>query len=214
MSNDPEHHPEAEQVPENYWPNVWQTKSPNDVSWFQSDVQATVDRIVGLTNSSDHVVDVGGGASVLVDALLSCSYTRLTVNDLSREALTFARNRIGAAAEKVHWIDGDVRTLELAEPARLWHDRAVLHFLTDKPSTGAYVESLARNVQRGGFAVISTFAADGPTHCSGLAVTGRTPLELGSLFHGVGTVTEQWSEIHLTPWGAEQKFSGVVLRIG
>src|SRR5690606_37314818 len=128
-----------------------------------------------------HIVDVGGGASTLVDDLLARGFTRVSVADLSARALERARERLGDRAEQVGWVLGDVTT-PLFEDASvaLWHDRAVFHFLTDADARAAYVERVTRALRPGGLAILASFGQAGPERCSGLPVVRYDPAELAA----------------------------------
>lgn len=152
------------------------------------------------------VIDVGGGASVLVDFLLDAGFSKLAVLDISAAALEHARRRLGKRADSVEWLEADVTTFQPARQFGLWHDRAVFHFLTDEVDRQKYVQALKRTLTLGGQVVIATFALDGPPKCSGLEVArydaASICAELGAEFR----LVEQASETHTTPWETEQKF--------
>ena len=191
-----------------HWEKVYATKPVDGVSWFQAHADQSLRLIreagVPLTAA---IIDVGGGASTLVDDLLQQGYSSLTVLDLSAAALAAARARLGAPAECVQWIEADVTTATL--PARgydVWHDRAVFHFLTDPDQRQAYVEAVLRSVKPGGHVIVATFADDGPTQCSGLPVMRYSAGELHAQFGAPFTLLRHEREEHHTPSGAVQKF--------
>jgi ubiquinone/menaquinone biosynthesis C-methylase UbiE len=152
------------------------------------------------------VIDVGGGASLLVDFLLDDGYTNLAVLDISAAALNHSRSRLGARAGNVEWLEADVTSFEPPHRFGLWHDRAVFHFLTAADDRRNYLATLQRTLKPGGTVVISTFALDGPEKCSGLDVVRYDEqamlAELGAEFH----LQEVRREIHITPWQSEQRF--------
>ena len=153
------------------------------------------------------IIDVGGGASSLVDDLLAHGYTNLSVLDLSQEALSAVQKRLGAAADKVRWIDGDITRVALPLHAYdLWHDRAVFHFLTDPRQRQAYVESVLRAVKPGGHVIVATFAEDGPSQCSGLPVMRYRADELHAEFGAPFSLLRHEREQHSTPFGTTQNF--------
>lgn len=153
------------------------------------------------------ILDVGGGASTLVDGLLDAGYHDLTVLDIAPTALHQARERLGVRADRVKWVEGDVLTASLL-PASidLWHDRAVFHFLTDAGDRAAYVDQVRRALRPGGFTIIATFAEDGPTRCSGLEVVRYSAEELHTSFGGEFRLVDTQPERHRTPSGVEQSF--------
>ena len=197
-----------------HWERVYETKAATEVSWFQT--QADVSRELIESAAPDRgvaIIDVGGGASVLVDDLLTAGYARLTVLDISRAALDQARARLGARAETVTWLDADALTAPLPPSAfDVWHDRAVFHFLTDAADRRQYVEQVRHALKPGGVIVIGTFAEDGPLKCSGLDVARYSAEQLvAELGAGFTMVTSRRHE-HTTPWGATQAFTFVVCR--
>ena len=152
-----------------HWSDVYATKGAEDVSWFQDSPQPSFD-LVRSVASTGSVIDIGGGSSRLVDALLADGYGNLAVLDLSEDALTISKERLADAASKVEWIVADVTAWSSDRQYDVWHDRAAFHFLTDETSRAAYRDRLWRTLKPAGHAVIATFAADGPTRCSNLPV--------------------------------------------
>jgi ubiquinone/menaquinone biosynthesis C-methylase UbiE len=155
-----------------HWEQVYTTKASSGVSWFQEHARQSVQLIQQTGASPDaSIIDVGGGASTLVDDLLDGGYRKIAVLDLSEAALAASQSRLGDLATKVSWLVGDITTLELPRHAYdVWHDRAVFHFLTSPQKRKAYVESVLHAVKPGGHVVVATFAEDGPQKCSGLEV--------------------------------------------
>lgn len=190
-----------------HWNQVYQTKGANDVSWYQRrpDVSLALIAASGVGRDAG-IIDVGGGASTLVDFLLDDGYSRLAVLDLSVAALSLSRSRLGARAGGVEWFEADVTSFEPPHRFGVWHDRAVFHFLTAADDRRRYIATLRRTLQPGGAAVISTFALDGPPKCSGLDVMRydeqAVQAELGTEFQ----LQEVRRETHVTPWQSEQRF--------
>ena len=190
-----------------HWQNVYATKGEAEVSWFQD--SPTISLAMIRTANSDHgaaIIDVGGGASRLVDALLQDGYRDVAVLDLSANALDAARKRIGPAASKVDWIVADATTWRPAKTYDVWHDRAAFHFLTDPQDRAAYVERLQSAVAPGGQVIIATFALDGPEKCSGLPVQRHDSASLAAELGPDFELVETRSEIHRTPWDSTQAF--------
>ena len=190
-----------------HWQNVYATKGEAEVSWFQD--SPTISLAMIRTANSDHgaaIIDVGGGASRLVDALLQDGYRDVAVLDLSANALDAARKRIGPAASKVDWIVADATTWRPAKTYDVWHDRAAFHFLTDPQDRAAYVERLQSAVAPGGQVIIATFALDGPEKCSGLPVQRHDSASLAAELGPGFELVETRSEIHRTPWDSTQAF--------
>ncbi len=164
--------------------------------------------------TGDGVIDVGGGAAPLVDELLGQGFTDLTVLDVSRVGMSYAQRRLGDTARRVTWVVADVLTWRPPRRYDLWHDRAVFHFLTDADDQRRYVDTLRAAVAPGGHLVIGTFAADGPTRCSGLAVARYGPEGLGERLGPGITVIAADREEHRTPSGTVQPFTWVLARRG
>lgn len=191
-----------------HWEHVYQTKAPTEVSWFQEHAEHSL-RLIERTGveRNGRVIDVGGGASTLVDDLLASGYTSVTVLDLSIAALHEAQVRLGERAGEVHWLQGDILERELPEHGfDLWHDRAVFHFLTSEDDRRAYVAKVLRALKPGGHVIVATFAEDGPTRCSGLPVMRYSPDELHNQFGPAFALLKQEREEHHTPIGSVQKF--------
>jgi rhodanese-related sulfurtransferase len=202
--------------PAEHWDRRYAAAGPQGVSWFQTGHGVELELLAAAgADPADSVVDVGGGAGTLVDCLVGAGWSDVTVLDVSRVALDAARDRVGAAAG-VHWILGDL--LAWVPPRRytVWHDRAVFHFLVDEDDRARYRQVLAQALEPGGVVVVGAFAADGPTHCSGLPVQRYEAAELagvlGRAFDGSCETVATRSEAHRTPSGDVQPFTWVALR--
>lgn len=191
-----------------HWEQVYTTKTATSVSWFQEHAQQSIELIRQTGAEKDGgVIDVGGGASTLVDDLLREGYGNLSVLDLSESALSTARQRLGGPATLVNWLVGDITRIELPRHAyAVWHDRAVFHFLTTHEERAAYVRAVLRAVKPGGHVIVATFAEDGPEKCSGLPVMRYSADGLHAEFGAPFTLLAQEREEHHTPAGAVQKF--------
>lgn len=198
---------------QSHWQTVYLTKGEQQVSWSQADPQPSLRLIESVAPGRDaSIIDVGGGASRLVDALLTSGFHDVTVLDLSEAALANARGRIGATGEAVRWVVGDATVWQPQQAFDIWHDRAAFHFLVEEQDRVAYLDRLHRGVKPGGHAVIGTFALDGPEKCSGLPVQRYDP---ATLSRTIGPAFELIAEVphrHVTPWGATQSFQFSVLR--
>lgn len=195
--------------PSSHWEQVYRSKSPEEVSWFQSTAAVALAIITERRPERDSaIIDVGSGASTLIDNLLDSGYTRLTALDLSPAALAKSQQRLGERAAAVEWLVGDVLTADLP-PASfdLWHDRAVFHFLTSADARHRYVAHVGRVLRPGGLAVIATFAEDGPVRCSGLDTMRYSASELHAEFGADFRLLESRREAHVTPWGSVQAFT-------
>ncbi len=191
-----------------HWEKIYSARSPEAVSWYQphADLSLRLIRNCGIDLTAP-IIDVGGGASTLVDDLLADGFSDVTVLDLSAAALAAARRRLGAAAGRVCWIEGDITQLSLPRHGfEVWHDRAVFHFLTTQEARTAYVTSVLRSVKPGGHVIVATFAEDGPTQCSGLPVVRYRADALHAEFGEPFTLLRHEKESHRTPLGTVQQF--------
>jgi 2-polyprenyl-3-methyl-5-hydroxy-6-metoxy-1,4-benzoquinol methylase len=190
-----------------HWENVYATKGEAEVSWFQSNPAISLAMIRAATaNHSAGIIDVGGGASRLADALLHEGYRDLAVLDLSAKALQTSKLRIGAVGATIDWIVADVTTWRPQRTYDVWHDRAAFHFLTDPEDRAAYVERLRTALRPGGQVIIATFAPDGPEKCSGLPVQRHDSASLAAQFGTDFALVETRRETHHTPWQSTQAF--------
>jgi SAM-dependent methyltransferase len=190
-----------------HWENVYQTKSERDVSWFQETPEISLDLIRATgAGPAASIVDIGGGASRLADALLDQGYRSVTVLDLSDKALTTSRARLGARASEVKWVVADVTKWQPAGTFDVWHDRAAFHFLTDPQDRFAYAECVRKAVRPGGHVIIGTFAPDGPKRCSGLPIVRHDHTTIGEMLGNSFRLAESRRHEHSTPWDAIQKF--------
>ena len=190
-----------------HWEKVYTQRSPESVSWYQAEPAASLALIERAGTTVDApVIDVGGGASLLVDRLLDRGFTRVTVLDVSASALAHARRRLGPRAAQATWVEGDVTGFRPPERYALWHDRAVFHFLQSPAERDAYARVLAGALAPGGQALIATFAPDGPERCSGLPVRRYDEQAILAALGAGFELLETRPETHLTPAGAEQRF--------
>ena len=197
-----------------HWQAVYQSKSPAAVSWFKPHLEVSLALLeqAGL-NPDSRIIDVGAGASTLVDDLLELGVRHITALDISAAALDAARARLGPRAAGVTWLVADIAHASLpSEGFDLWHDRAALHFLVDPTDTAAYVATATQAIRSGGHAVIGCFAADGPEKCSNLPVVRRRPAEIAALFGAAFTLVYSQHELHATPSGVPQPFAYALLR--
>ena len=190
-----------------HWENIYGSKAEAQVSWFQETATTSLELLHHPSVTRDSaIIDVGGGASRLADALLDRGHTDLTVLDLSGAALAAARKRLGARAAAVRWIEADITQWTPSTAYDAWHDRAVLHFLTEEADRAAYLRALRRGVKPGGLVVIASFALDGPEKCSNLPVQRYSPETLAALLGPEFKPLDSRTETHRTPGGNEQKF--------
>ncbi len=190
-----------------HWQKVYQEKSFRGVSWYQKEPELSLELIhrTGL-RSDEAIIDVGGGASALVDYLHNQGFTNLAVLDISGNALASAKKRLGDTAKNIEWFETDITAFRPPHRFSLWHDRAVFHFLTDRSDRIKYVKVLKQALQPKGHLIIAAFAIGGPEKCSGLEIvqydTAKLMTELGGDFE----LAEERNEVHITPAGKAQKF--------
>ena len=196
-----------------HWERVYATRLTSEVSWYQRE-PATSLRLIESTASDKacKVIDVGGGAAFLVDGLVARGFNNVTVLDISQRALDEVEERLGERASSVNLLCSDILRWTPDGRYDIWHDRAVLHFLTDPIERDHYVELAERAVRDDGALVVGTFAEDGPTHCSGLPVVRYSPQDLANVFSASFDVVTHGREEHTTPAGVIQPFTWVVLR--
>ncbi|MFZ1152214.1 MAG: class I SAM-dependent methyltransferase [Xanthobacteraceae bacterium] len=196
-----------------HWQLVYKEKGENQFSWFQERPNISLALIEAVqADRSTAIIDIGGGASRLVDALVEKGYRDLTVLDLSESAVSIAKMRLGERAAMVKWIVADVTRWEPPRSYDLWHDRAAFHFLTEASDRTAYIDRLRKAVRPGGHAIIGTFGLDGPERCSGLPVVRYDAARLSATLTPSFALVDMRRDDHKTPWGAIQHFQFSVFR--
>jgi len=190
-----------------HWDTVYEGKADNEVSWYQSKPKLSLSfiRHSGVSRSGS-IIDVGGGASLLVDCLVQDGFENITVLDISGAALRVAEKRLGENEKSVDWVEADITQFQCAQTFDLWHDRAVFHFLTQASDRKKYIDLLHKVMKPGGHLIIAAFAIGGPEKCSGLDIVqydaAKLSRELGETF----ILVEQANEAHITPGGKMQAF--------
>lgn len=197
-----------------HWSDVYSTKDHQKVSWYTDHVADSLDYIESLKlPKTASVIDVGAGASTLVDDLLAREFSKVSVLDISEQALTISRQRLGESGGSVHWIVADVVAHNFPKQEYdLWHDRAVFHFLTNEEHRDKYATNLRESVKKGGYFLISVFANDGPEMCSGIKVRRHSELDLEQFFGSSFDVVKKARTVHRTPSGSEQRFVTVLMK--
>ena len=190
-----------------HWQSVYGTKAENEVSWFQDRPAVSFDLIaLEAPPPEANIIDVGGGASRLVDELIDHGFKCVTVLDVAAAALEISKSRLGERAVGVEWICADITRWTPPRVYDIWHDRAVFHFLTGAEDRAAYKKTLRTALRPGGTAIVASFDLDGPERCSGLPVQRYSPQslseELGKDFALIGSVGHE----HRTPFNSIQKF--------
>ena len=196
-----------------HWETVYREKAAEAVSWFQREPAISLSLIHASGVGHDApIIDVGGGASVLVDHLLELDFGNVTVLDIASNALAIAKKRLGPESRRVRWLVGDVTQFEADKPYALWHDRAVFHFLTNAAQQQAYRNVLRKSLSAQAQVVMGTFALDGPIKCSGLEVVQYDATRLCAVLGPEFILEEERRHAHQTPSGATQNFAWFRLR--
>jgi len=199
-----------------HWDDVYGARSEDALTWFEATPAVSLDLVRAHLQPGAPFIDIGAGASRLIDALLVEGLGPLTVLDLSAAALATSQQRIGSRASEVAWIDADITTWQPEQDYAVWHDRAVFHFLTRDEDRAGYARALAQALRPDGTAIIATFADDGPKMCSGLPVVRYAPDELAQeldhLLPGHFEMFEAKRHMHVTPKGNRQSFQYSVFR--
>jgi SAM-dependent methyltransferase len=194
-----------------HWNHIYREKLAGSVSWYEAGGGISLELIGKHATDSASVLDVGAGASELVDGLLADGRRAITLLDLSASALEITQHRLGAVAKHVKFVVTDLLGWEPDHTYGVWHDRAVFHFLTDPEEQRSYVEIAATTVAVGGLLILGAFAPDGPLECSGLATTRWSATALADAFAGKFSLEESRQELHRTPSGTHQSFTWVVM---
>jgi len=190
-----------------HWENIYRDRSPLDVSWYQKEPTQSLGLIRSTQIASDEpIIDVGGGASILVDYLSREGYSSISVLDISEKALACAKERLGAHAQKVEWYESDITRFKSPHQFSLWHDRAVFHFLTIEADRKSYVEVLNNSLRPGGHLIIAAFAVGGPEKCSGLDIVQYDAPKLMAQLGEDYELVDESNEVHFTPSKKKQKF--------
>ena len=194
-------------APREHWEKIYSERDPTAVSWYQENPARSLILIEETRVPADApIIDIGGGASRLVDRLSELGYRAITVLDLAPQALGHAQERLGERARDIIWIAGDVLEHSFAHTYAVWHDRAVFHFLTEAKDRARYVAQLESSVEPGGHVIIATFSPDGPAMCSGLPVQRHSPESLTASLGASFDVVDFQEEAHHTPSGKTQHF--------
>ncbi|MGB5398267.1 MAG: class I SAM-dependent methyltransferase [Gammaproteobacteria bacterium] len=190
-----------------HWEQVYAEKNPTEVSWYQQHPERSLEliRATGVDLAAA-CIDIGGGASTLVDAMLDAGYCNITVLDIAHAAIEQAKTRLAGRASTVTWIEQDITEFRVESVFDVWHDRAVFHFLTDPLDRSSYVHAMTRALKPGAHAIIATFALDGPEKCSGLEVVRYSPESLSAVLGDSYELVDSCTESHLTPNAATQSF--------
>lgn len=195
-----------------HWEAVYKNKSAESVSWFEETPALSLDLIGTACDEPCGVIDIGGGASRLVDALLDKDYAPVAVLDLSANALGVAKARLGDRAQHVEWIVADITSWQPAHRYDVWHDRAAFHFLTDAASQRAYANTVRAALKPGGIVIIGTFAPDGPERCSGLPVSRHDAASIAKVLGREFDQLREHRHAHKTPGGSIQQFQFSLFR--
>ena len=192
---------------QDHWDTVYTSRAAAQVSWYETYPAKSLEliRAAGAA-AGDAIIDVGGGASFLIEALMAAGYSKLTVLDVSAAVLQQLRERLGARAAAVKLLQQDVTLFKPPERYALWHDRAVFHFLIERGERQRYVEVVRQALLPHGQVIISGFGPEGPERCSGLQVARYDAAALTAQLGADFALVDSSLSMHRTPWGAEQQF--------
>jgi len=190
-----------------HWEKIYQTKRPDEVSWWQDNPKISLDFIhqLNLLKSAE-IIDVGGGDSRLVDYLLEDGFEHITVLDISEEALNRAKQRLGNKERKVNWIVSDIIQFEITKYFDVWHDRAAFHFLTTEQQIAKYISVVGESIKHNGYLIVGTFSDNGPKKCSGLDVKQYSEETLSAALQNDFDKIRCMMEDHITPFNTIQNF--------
>ena len=190
-----------------HWEQVYAEKDSTQVSWYQQHPERSLEliRATGVDPAAA-CIDIGGGASTLVDTLLDAGYRSITVLDIAHAAIEQAKTRLAGRAHAVTWIEQDITQFSVDAVYDVWHDRAVFHFLTDPLDRSSYVHAMTRALKPGAHAIIASFALDGPEKCSGLPVVRYSPASLSAVLGDSFELVDSCTESHHTPNASTQSF--------
>lgn len=196
-----------------HWEQVYTQKPLETCSWYQATPQLALDLLkIYQISASDHIIDVGGGDSLLVDYLLESGFSNVSVLDISAKAITRAQKRLGEASKQVHWITSDILDFEPAQTFDFWYDRAAFHFLTTESEVQKYIQLAAQGVKTGGVMVVGTFSPAGPQKCSGLEIKQYTEESLTEVLEAYFQRIKCFNVDHYTPSQTLQNFTFCVFR--
>lgn len=191
-----------------HWEQVYSTRRPHEVGWYQAYPDLSLKLIAGTgVGKEAAIIDVGGGASCLVDELLAAGYRDLSVLDISAAALAAVKSRLGDKAATVEWLESDITRFAPPRQYQIWHDRAVFHFLTEAADRQRYLDAVRTALPPGGHLIVATFALDGPAQCSGLDVVRYSPESLRREVGEGFEVVESFAGTHITPSMGQQSFT-------
>lgn len=193
--------------PKSHWEDIYTRKGPQDMSWFQAMPKVSLDLFMEYrVPKSARIIDVGGGDSLLVDHLLDRGFTDVSVLDISGQALSKAKARLGQRATQVSWIEADATAFDAPAPFDVWHDRAVFHFLTDEADVDRYLIGLARLLKPGGLLILATFSEHGPGKCSGIPVHRYSEGEMVARLQRLCDRIKCFTVDHVAPFDTVQNF--------
>lgn len=198
---------------QDHWQRAYQAKTEQQVSWYQDSPEPSLALVTAAAASlASSVIDIGGGASHLVDHLVQRGFRNVAVLDVSSAALATAQAHLGTSASAVDWIAADITTWAPTRLYEVWHDRATFHFMVTESDRSAYLTRLRQALAPGGYAIIATFALDGPEQCSGLPVMRYDPAGLADMLGPEFTLVSSQRHLHHTPWDSVQPFQFSVFK--
>ncbi|MCH1547259.1 MAG: class I SAM-dependent methyltransferase, partial [Flavobacteriaceae bacterium] len=196
-----------------HWENIYETKKINEVSWFQEVPKISLDLIASIEmDRKDKIIDIGSGKSYLIDNLLKKSYTNISILDISKNALDEVKQRTKSEINYGNFYCSNILKLNTDTKFKLWHDRAVFHFLTKKNEINNYIKICENHIDINGFLIIGTFSEKGPLKCSGLEISRYSVNDIEKLFSNKFSLIHKLNTDHLTPFNTIQNFNFCVFK--
>ena len=190
-----------------HWENVFATKTETEVSWFQENPKTSVNFIKEFDlPKNSKIIDIGGGDSYFIDALLDLGFTNLYLLDISAKAIERIKDRLGEKSKKVTFIVSDILDFKSEITFDFWHDRASFHFLTQKNQIEKYATIVSKSIAKNGKMIIGTFSENGPKKCSALDITQYSETKMCEVFEGDFDKINCFTEDHKTPFDTIQNF--------
>lgn len=198
---------------EKHWNQIYSTKSDNEVSWYQENPETSINLIQQYTtNKNDEIIDIGGGNSNLAKALCTLGYKKTAILDISEHAITISKTKLSNCKNHYTFINNNILSFKAETKYRLWHDRAVFHFLTTTTDISRYIEIASNSIVQNGYLVLATFSKTGPKKCSGLPICQYNKQEIEVLFSKSFMLIDSFKQTHETPFNTQQNFIWNVLK--
>lgn len=193
-----------------YWDTIYETLDHSLLGWYEEIPQPSLDLIdkTGI-NKNSSILNVGAGATTLVDHLIAKGYDNLLCTDISKTALDILKSRVKEKANDIEWFIDDLTksdALSKMKPVDLWHDRAVMHFFTKEEDQKNYFNLINQKVKPGGFVILATFNLQGASKCSGLPVQRYNERMLSNKIGNDFKLQESFNYTYTMPSGETREY--------